>query len=426
MRYAWIIVFLGLMTGVLLTPVFALFFIPLILIKETNLRIYTFSIILGMLLSLGPNLQGNVEIVGFITVSKASYSIATNVKIYDNGKWKNLRHDLKIISEKLEAGKEFYATGLISTTFSYPRYVLKPSFCASSPHTTRGYWKILAFLQSWKSKQQRFIKMSLPKYAKTVNGLVFSDGNFDLSESRKVMESGLGHLFAVSGLHVGIVYAAFEILISFFTYKFYLRRSLSSLFALLFALSTGPTPSALRASLMLLTWNFFKIIDYPIEPLNVLGLVGTLNIIFEPYSVLSLSFLMSYSATGVILFFSNNLNKLPVILKSVLISLLAFLGVAPFLSVTSVVNLLSPLLGTAAIVFVTPLLWGICGSFLLNSIGFTRLAFFIMKGTGPFVYAIEKLLDISLLFPRFYFGIAGYILFIMLLLALFLHFGHKP
>ncbi len=425
MRFGWLIVFIGLMTGVLITPVFLLFFIPLLVLKNTFIRSYALFVVLGTLISIGPNLQGSAEIVGFITTSKSDYSIATNVRIYQNGKWRYLHHDVKIL-EKLEPGMDFYASGSISATFSYPRYVMKPTFCASSPHTSAGFWKLLAVLHKWKKKQQFIVESALPEYSKTVNGLVFSDGNFDRNESREIAESGLGHLFAVSGLHVGIVYSVFEILVSFFTYRFYLRRSISSIFALLFALSTGPTPSALRAALMLLIWNFFRIIDYPIEPLNVLGLVGTLNILIEPFSVLSLSFLMSYSATGSILFCLRKFEKFSEIAKAMLISVVAFLGVAPFLSLISSVNLLSIVLGTIATYVVTPLIWGVCSSFLINSIGLTHISILIMKGSKPFIYVLEKLLKLSALFPRLHLGIFGYVLFLTLLFTLFWHFGHKP
>ncbi|AEH51361.1 ComEC/Rec2 family competence protein [Pseudothermotoga thermarum] len=426
MRYAWLICFIGLMTGVIITPVIFLLLLPLIFVRKNYIKLYVVCVALGFLLSQGSKLNKEIEVVGFVTVKKSNYCIATNVRYYQNGKWKRLKHDLKILEAKIEAGKEFYAFGNISTTFSYPRYVLKPIFCETSPYTAKGLWKILSILQDWKKDQQKLIEEALPNHAKTINGLIFSDGNFDKAESEKIAKSGLGHLFAVSGLHVGIVYAAFEILISFFTYKFYLRRSISTIFAILFALSTGPTPSALRAALMLAIWNLFKILDYPIEPLNVLGIVGAVNILLEPYSVLSLSFLMSYSATGAILFFLPKLKKSSKLLQPFAVSLSAFLGVAPFLSLFSYVNFLSPFVGIVATFAITPLLWGICTSLVLNLIGLRSLALLTTKGTWPFAFVAEKLLDFSLIFPSVHFGIFGYVLFVGILLFSVWHFGHKP
>lgn len=69
------------------------------------------------------------------------------------------------------------------------------------------------------------------------------------------------------------------------------------------------------------------------------------------------------------------------------------------------------------------------GSFHINffrTIHMETLAQILLKGATPFVYLVQRLIHLSSLVPNFSLGLTGYILFSLLILFLFWHFGHKP
>ncbi len=428
MKYFWLILFIGISTGVLAAPVFSiiLFFATLFLFKSKAAKIYAISVMIGFLIALPKIDSKQVELVGLVVSKKSNYAMVTNVKVYSKDRWRYLNHQVKIKTKDLNVGEQIYAYGNLSISPAYPRYTLEPMFCAGLTQILKGFSRILATLQDFKEQSKKFVLDTLGDLGKIVNGLLFSEAEYDRSESLQLRQSGLAHLFAVSGLHVGIIYAFSDIIVSFFTYRFLLRRIINCSVALLFALSTGPTASAFRSAMMLIVWNIFKITDYPVESLNVLGFVGTINLLIEPYSILSPSFLMSYSATSAILIVQERIKKYNFLLKNLTISTAAFIGVAPFLSIFSSLNLLTVFISLPATFLTTPIIWIGFLSNILRILDLNRIAQALLTGATPFVYLIKKMVELSSLFPNLSLGLAGYILFSMLAVFLLWHLGHKP
>lgn len=428
MKYFWLITFLGISTGVLLSPVFLIIplFAILFLFKGSAPKIYAICIIIGLLVALPKIDFDRVELVGLVVAKKSNYVVITGAKVYLTDRWRGLNHQVKVKTKDLNIGEQIYAYGTISSSFSYPRYTLEPVFCAGLTQIVKGFPRILAAIQRMKEQSKEFIQDTLGDLGKIVNGLLFSEGEFDRAESLQLRQSGLAHLFAVSGLHVGIIYALSDIIISFFTYKFVFRRLINCSIALLFALSTGPTASAFRAAMMLIVWNIFKIADYPVKSLNVLGLVGTINLLIEPYSILSPSFLMSYSATSAILVVQERIRKSKFLFKNLAISTAAFIGVAPFLNIFSSLNLLTVLISLPATFLATPIIWIGFISNILKALELEKVAKTLLLGATPFAYSLKKITEFSSIFPNLSLGLTGYILFSALALLLLWHLGHKP
>lgn len=428
MKYFWLIVFIGISTGVLAAPVFSmiLFFGMLLLFKSKVASVYAISVMIGFVIALPKIDSRQVELVGLVVAKRSNYVTVTGVKVYSADRWRTLNHQVKIKTKDLNVGEQIYAYGTLSSSLTYPRYKLEPVFCAGLTEVVRGFSKILATLQRFKEQSKKFVQDTLGDLGKTVNGLLFSEAEYDKAESLQLRRSGLAHLFAVSGLHVGLIYVFSDILVSFFTYRSLFRRLINCSIALLFALSTGPTASALRAALMLIVWNIFKIVDYPVESLNVLGFVGTVNLLIEPYSILSPSFLMSYSATSAILIVQERIKKYNLLFKNLAVSTAAFIGVAPFLSIFSSLNLLTVFISFPTTFLATPIIWIGFLSNLLRVFGMNKVAQTLLLGATPFVYLVKKIVELSSLFPNFSLGLMGYVLFSMLAILLLWHVGHKP
>jgi len=428
MKYFWLTVFCALSAGVILSPAFPLTALALLLLlfRKKSLTFFAIFLFLGSFLATVHRISGTHEVVGYAKIERSSYVIATNVKIFSNGEWKGLLHNLKLYSKEVHAGESFYAVGKIEFHFAYPPLTMKPTFGVGTEFGNRGFEKVHSKLVEFKRKIIEFFQINAPDYSELFSTLVFSDPSFDASQAEKVRKSGLAHLFAVSGLHVGIVYTLFDVLISLFSHSLFVRRPLSVLFTLVFATMTGPSPSALRAALMLVIWNFFKLIDYPIEPLNLLGFVATLNLLFEPFILLSPSFLMSYCAAATLVGMQEHLKTFRGIVANLLISLFAFLGVAPFLSLFSTMNLLAPLISVPAVLLATPLLWASVLSMFLFAMNLQSAAAILIRGATPLAWATQKLIDLSSYFLNLSGNFLAYSLSSALLLFLLWHFGHSP
>jgi competence protein ComEC len=154
-------------------------------------------------------------------------------------------------------------------------------------------------------------------------------------------ESGIMHVMAVSGLHVGII----SIVIISFLKIIRIRSGLTILFISLllvwtYALMTGLSPSVTRASVMFSFLNTGYLINRQVKPLNSVMASAFLILVIEPDMIYEASFLLSYSAVILIVV---NYRKLVSLLKFrgrimsyvwkiTAISLLAQAGTLPFVA----------------------------------------------------------------------------------------------
>ncbi|MEN2993027.1 MAG: ComEC/Rec2 family competence protein [Bacteroidia bacterium] len=120
--------------------------------------------------------------------------------------------------------------------------------------------------------------------------------------------SGVAHVLAVSGMHVGIV-------LSFWLFLFRqlpptwaqapLSRLLLMALLVFYGLFTGGSPSAMRAVIMGVIALLAQLTHQPYMALNALGFAAFLQLLFNPLLLHSLSFQLSYAAVlGLLAFYS--------------------------------------------------------------------------------------------------------------------------
>ena len=244
---------------------------------------------------------------------------------------------------------------------------------------------------------------------------------FGEKRKEEIKESGLSYLFAVSGLHVGLSYVFFSTLLSFVTWRRILKSPLSLLLTGMYVLSIA-TPSAFRAFIMILLWETFRMLGKKRHPLEIIGVTGTFMILSDPSQVLSPSFLMSFSATSMILLALNKSKNV------FMISLYAYLGALPFLVLFfREIHPLSFLIGIPASFLIVPMFWASLASFFLHSLGFKVLSELIIGGMTPLEKILEWILKVSSNMLKFNTPFFFYIIFVCLLLLVFLlHSEHTP
>ncbi len=132
-------------------------------------------------------------------------------------------------------------------------------------------------------------------------------------------KAGLGHLLAVSGLHMGLLAAGTGGMVYFFLVRWpwlalrirvrKIAVAVSALSCLVYAGFAGFSPSALRAAVMFLFLAMAVYADKPMSPLHALSLSAWCLLLYDPLYLFSIGFQLSYAATFFILLLLSSLNQ---------------------------------------------------------------------------------------------------------------------
>ena len=116
--------------------------------------------------------------------------------------------------------------------------------------------------------------------------------------------AGAGHLLALSGMHLGIIYGlmylVFIRLVRFSKWRWHaLPLVLLALWG--YTLVAGMPVSLVRAALMLSLMTAFSLMEYDTDPLHPLALAAIIVLMISPRALLSVSFQLSFTAVFFIL-----------------------------------------------------------------------------------------------------------------------------
>ncbi len=123
--------------------------------------------------------------------------------------------------------------------------------------------------------------------------------------------SGLAHLLAVSGFHIGIIVAIFFFVASslFRIESRWLNLFLLSIFLLLYLAIIKFPPSATRASLMFLVFYYCFSLERKTNIINILAFILLIVLIFSPNMVFSIGFQLSFLSVLSIALFYNRAER---------------------------------------------------------------------------------------------------------------------
>ncbi len=136
-----------------------------------------------------------------------------------------------------------------------------------------------------------------------LKGMLFGgSASMDASITKSFRNCGISHLLAVSGLHTSLWCGLLIALLSAFKIPEKARNVICLVFLILFCVVSGFTPSVIRASFMMAIVLCAPLFKRTPDGLNSLGLAVTLILLTNPYTVSSISFQLSATATsGVII-----------------------------------------------------------------------------------------------------------------------------
>ncbi len=147
----------------------------------------------------------------------------------------------------------------------------------------------------------------------TLRALAIGDrSRIDREDWRRLTETGTNHLFAISGLHIGLISVLVYFLagrcwgISHVVYSRVSRQIFACGFAILgatfYAMMAGFALPTQRALIMLLVPAFAIMCRRHVPPLAGIGSALMLVLIFDPFSTMSPGFWLSFAAVGIIIF----------------------------------------------------------------------------------------------------------------------------
>lgn len=126
----------------------------------------------------------------------------------------------------------------------------------------------------------------------------------------KFRDLGLGHILAVSGLHVGLIF----LFIMYILQAIGLQRNLSVILSVIaiwaYGYMIGLPASVVRASIMFSLLSLSSLIYRRYDSINIIAFTGTIMLIIRPLWILNIGFQISFVATASIILLTPKINKI--------------------------------------------------------------------------------------------------------------------
>lgn len=255
-----------------------------------------------------------------------------------------------------------------------------------------------------------------------LKGLLLGDrSDFDPDFSTSLIDNGLIHLFAVSGLHIGLIIGIFTFL--FKKLKIKHIEGFLIIFLFLYLIVTAFSPSILRAVLMYYASLINKKLNLKLTSLDVISIIFILLLLINPFYIHNMGFCLSFLLATMIIVISPYLKDLPSFIQVALISLFGMIISLPLtISLNNEVNLLSFLSNILFIYLISSIVMPVA----LVTFVFPPLQniFILMMDSFSFLsHLMSKIVYIP--YKAGAFKISSIILYYSLIYSLILHFK-KP
>ncbi len=218
----------------------------------------------------------------------------------------------------LAYGAEIRATGAFQTPdlptipggFNYRNYLrsfgIRHVFSADDVQIlaqASGWRVLLKALYTFKDQSAERLQRHVPNEANKRILLAMTLGcreGLDPATRMQFLRSGTIHIFAISGLHVGIVASILLLVLCLLRVPLRIRWLTLPLLLGLYVLSTGAAPSALRAWLMLSIWALAKSRFRATVALNTVAFAALVLLIGNPLSLAQTGFQFSFLIVSVL------------------------------------------------------------------------------------------------------------------------------
>lgn len=140
--------------------------------------------------------------------------------------------------------------------------------------------------------------------------LTGNTGDMEIQSLQSFRYGGVAHIFAVSGLHIGIIFGIFNFLCKRFGFNKWISTALCLICIFFYAGFCGFTSSSLRAAIMCTVLAVSQRFFLKYDGLNTLACAVIILLILNPFYLFYVGFQMSVCAVGGISTLSKKLEKL--------------------------------------------------------------------------------------------------------------------
>ncbi|MGM9969754.1 MAG: DNA internalization-related competence protein ComEC/Rec2 [Anaeroplasma sp.] len=191
-----------------------------------------------------------------------------------------------------------------------------------------------------------------------ISTIVFAENIFSKDIKDSYSSLGISHILAISGFHILLLYKVLSFLL-LKIFKYY-NDKITIVLITIYVILIGSPISCLRSLLFLVITSLNKIGTIRYTKLDILSISGILILLINPYYLFSLSFILSFLASFIIIFsdeFIGTRNKLIYIYK--LYFLINFAIIPILINMNNEINILSfifaPILSNIIIYLILPL-----------------------------------------------------------------------
>lgn len=143
-----------------------------------------------------------------------------------------------------------------------------------------------------------------------IAAMTLGDKSALTTEVREIFNiTGAGHILAISGLHLGILYMTVSLLARGLRLQT-ITQTVTILLIWAFAFLVGLSPSVVRSAIMLTIYGLLSLGYRKKMSINVLAFTAIVLLVIHPQSLFDIGFQMSFTAVLAILIFFPILNRL--------------------------------------------------------------------------------------------------------------------
>ncbi len=298
-----------------------------------------------------------------------------------------------IQNQEIAVGNTIYLTGEVSffqeatnpgnfdMKFYYQKQGIHASIWADNVKIQNSkVWKVREGLTVFRCQWKEILVSCLGSYyGNIMSGILLGDkSELDGEVKALYQKSGIGHILAISGLHMSFLGIGFYRLLRKAGMPFLPAGSIGILFLLLYTLMVGCGVSSLRALIMFIVRMGAEITGRTYDMPTSLSLAAAVIVLWQPLYLLDAGFLLSFGAILGILVVSPVLEEFHVVPKALCGGLGIHLMLLPVmlyyyfeLPVYSlllnllVVPLMSVVLGVGILGSVIAFFWNVGGTFVL-------------------------------------------------------------
>lgn len=276
------------------------------------------------------NIEGKIEKINLINNKKLSLLLDLNkINSFDLNKlshkiflcnfWKDTTSAVNDIYENAKIGNSIRFVGTIVRPrnrrnpgeFDYENYLSTKGIAGIINCYKFDEFKIVNNNENYYSQFVFKIRKNIDKkikeiypeqYADFLKGVLLADRSdigYEIKSS--FVNSGVIHVLAVSGLHVGFISLIIFVLLGRLNIK--LRYVLTIFGIIIFLIINGGYPSVFRASIMAILFLISKLTERNTNGFNSLAIAAFIILILNPMEILNPGFLLSFSAVLSILIF---------------------------------------------------------------------------------------------------------------------------